>query len=167
MATNRMSSLLSKIERLPAPLRTRARSALIGRMVRFVGTAGLSIEELTHSRAVVFVRNRKAVQNHIGTIHAAVMALIAETASGFVVGMNVPDDRVPVIKSMRVDFVKRASGSLRAVAELTPEQIAAITSTDKGEVAPRLVVTDEEGNQPVVCEMLWAWRPKRRSPGNG
>jgi acyl-coenzyme A thioesterase PaaI-like protein len=162
MTDNRMARLLAKLERLPAPLRTTARSLLMGHMVRFVGTAGLCIEELSRSRAVVFVRNRKPVHNHIGTVHAAVMALIAETASGFVVGMNVPDDRVPVIKSMRIDYVKRASGALRAVAELSPQQIEAIVSTDKGEVAPRLVVTDQDGNQPVVCEMVWAWRPKRR-----
>ena len=163
MPDNQMARMLRHLDKVPALLRTRARSLLIGRMVHFVGTAGLQIEELTHTRAVVSIRNRKPVQNHIGTVHAAAMALIAETASGFVVGMNVPDDRVPVIKSMHIDFVKRSRGHMRAVAELTDEQIASIVATEKGEVTPRLVVTDDDHKEPIVCEMVWAWTPKRRA----
>ena len=162
MVANRMSRMLRHVEKVPSPLRMRARSLLVGSIVKFVGTARLDIEELTHERAVVFIRNRKPIQNHIGGVHAAAMALIAETASGFVVSMNVPDDRVPVIKSMKVNFLKRSKGSMRATAELTREQIELISSTPKGEVTPTIVVTDEEGKQPIACEMIWAWTPKRR-----
>lgn len=161
-SVNRLSRTLAHLQRLPTPLRTPARSLILGRIVKFVGTAGLRVEELTATRAVVAIRNRKPVQNHIGSVHAAAMALIAETASGFVVGMNVPDNRVPVIKSMHLDYRKRASGSLRAVAELTPEQLRRIESSDKGEVQVAVTVTDETGVEPVECQMVWAWTPKRR-----
>jgi acyl-coenzyme A thioesterase PaaI-like protein len=131
-------------------------------VVKFVGTAKLSIDELSAERAVVSVKNRRIVQNHIGGVHAAAMALIAETATGFVVGMNVPDDRVPVIKSLKVEYKKRASGGLRAVATLTPEQIERMRTTEKGEVSVSVLVTDDAGIEPIVCEMIWAWTPKRR-----
>ena len=83
---NRLARTLAKIDRFPAALRTTARILALGRVVKFVGTAGLSIEELTPARAVVFIENRARVQNHIGGVHAAAMALVAETATGFVVG---------------------------------------------------------------------------------
>lgn len=159
---NRLARTLAKIDRFPAALRTTARSLALGRVVKFVGTAGLSIEELTPARAVVFIENRARVQNHIGGVHAAAMALVAETATGFVVGMNVPDSAVPVIKSMKIDFVRRAKGSLRAVAELTDEQRARILAEEKGDVEVKVTVTDEEGAEPIRCTMLWAWTPKRR-----
>ena len=159
---NRLAKSLGKLDRVPASLRTSARSFVLGRVVKFVGTAGLTIEELTPSRAVVSVKNRKKVQNHIGSVHAAAMALIAETASGFVVGMNVPDAAVPVIKSMHIDFVRRAKGSLRAVAELNEVQLKAIRTTERGEVTPTVTVTDEAGEVPVRCTMVWAWTPKRK-----
>lgn len=160
--TNQLSGLMSKVDRLPAPVRVKARSLLLGKLVKFVGTAGLAVEELTTQRAVISVKNRTRVQNHIGGVHAAAMALLAETATGFVVGMNVPEDRTPVIKSMKVDFVKRSKGAMRAVAELTPEQVEAIRSTEKGEVTVQVAVTDEAGVEPVICQMIWAWTPKRR-----
>ncbi|MFX6755288.1 DUF4442 domain-containing protein, partial [Acinetobacter baumannii] len=79
-------------------MRIRAVSLIFGNVVPFVGTSGLRYEELTYNRVVVSVRNRRKVQNHIKSVHAAAMALLAETASGFVVGMNLPDDRIPLIK---------------------------------------------------------------------
>jgi uncharacterized protein (TIGR00369 family) len=159
---NRLSRNVAQLDRVPSALRTRARSLVLGRVVKFVGTAGLSVEELTATRAVVSVKNRTKVQNHIGSVHAAAMALLAETASGFVVGMNVPDAAVPVIKSMHLDFVRRAKGALRAVAELSEDQRQLILSTEKGEVTPLVTVTDEAGETPIRCTMVWAWTPKRR-----
>lgn len=162
MAKNKLAKMIGTVEKLPRALRTRARSLLVGKVVKFVGTAKLDIEELTRERAVVFVKNRSRVQNHIGGVHAAAMALIAETASGFVVGMNVPDDRTPVIKSLAIEYKKRATGSLRATATLTQAQLEAIANTEKGEVNVAVRVVDEAGIEPIVCEMIWAWTPKRK-----
>lgn len=36
------------------------------------------------------------------------MTLLAETATGFVVALNLPDDRVPVVKSLSLELRKRA-----------------------------------------------------------
>ncbi len=159
---NQLAKSVLSVTKLPAVLRTRALSAVIGNVVPFVGTAGLVVEELTEERAVISVKNRRKVRNHIGGVHAAAMTLIAETATGFVVGMNVPDDKAPVVKRLSVEFKKRAKGGLRAVAELTPEQRKSIIETPKGEVDVRVRVTDESGEEPLVATMIWAWTPKKR-----
>ena len=162
MPPNRLSRSLAVLERLPAPLRTRLRSLALGRLVPLVGTAGLAVEHLDGGRAVISVANRRRVRNHIGGVHAAAMALLAETATGFVVGMNVPDDRVPVIKTLRVEFRRRARGGLRAEATLSEEQRRLILGTEKGETMVPVRVTDADGNEPIECEMTWAWTPRRR-----
>jgi acyl-coenzyme A thioesterase PaaI-like protein len=131
-------------------------------MVPFVGTADLVIEEMTESRVSVLLRNRRKVRNHIGGVHAAAMALAVETATGFVAGLNVPDSRVPLIKSLKVDYVKRTKGDLRAVASLTEEQRELIRSTEKGEVEVQVQATDESGAEPIRCVAVWAWVPRKR-----
>ena len=73
------------------------------------------------------------------------MALLAESATGLLVGMNVPDRSVPVIKTLHVDYLKRCHGDLKAVARLTDEQIEQMTSIEKGEVTVEITVTDERG----------------------
>jgi len=160
---NTLSKQLARLNKLPSAVATAARTLLMRNVVRFVGTAKLDILELTNERCVVSVKNRKRVRNHIGSVHATAIALIAATATGFVVALNVPDDRAPVIKSMKVEYKKRAKGALRAEASLTAEQIDRIASTEKGDVTVAVKVTDEAGIEPVICEMIWAWTPKRRS----
>jgi hypothetical protein len=48
------------------------------------------------------------------------------------------------------------------VAELTDEQAQLIATAEKGETLVKVTVTDGEGKEPIGCEMLWAWTPKRR-----
>ncbi|CAM9312530.1 unnamed protein product [Choristocarpus tenellus] len=90
------------------------------------------------------------------------MALVAETASGVLMGMNVPDDRLPLCKSMHVDFKRVATGGLKAVASLSESQQMSIRDDEKGYTSVKVVVTDETGKEPIKSEMVWAWVPKIR-----
>ncbi len=161
-ATNRLSRVVAFIYKLPKPLHCPALSMVFGSQVKFAGTAKVRVHELTQARAVLSIANRSKVQNHIKGVHAAAMALLAESASGFLVGMNVPDDKLPLIKTLKVDYLKRATGALQAVASLSAEQIQTIQTQDKGEVLVAVSVTDETGIQPIQCEMVWAWVSKKR-----
>lgn len=159
---NRLAKAVAKTQKLPSFLQMPALNFALRNTVKLVGTCKVEVLKLTNTEAEFKLENRKKVQNHIGTIHAAGMALVAETATGMVVGMNVPDDKIPVIKTMQVNFVKRAVGALTAKAHLTDEQIESILTTEKGEVDVAVTVTDEEGKEPTEARMIWAWTPKRR-----
>lgn len=160
---NSMCRMVDKTASLPAGLRSWVITKMFGKFVPFLGTAGLHFEEVSRERMVVSIRNRKKVQNHIKGLHAAAMALLAETATGFVVGMNVPDDKLMLLKSMKVDYLKRAQGDMKAVATLSAAQVGRMAVEDKGDVLVEVLVTDESGESPIRCEMLWAWVPKKRN----
>ena len=159
---NRLQRQLSRLNEVPTYFRPWFQSIVLGRAVPFTGTAKLRYEVMLPEKVVVFVANRRKVHNHIEGVHAMATTLAAETATGMVMGMNVRDDCLPVIKEMRVQFTKRGMGAMRAVATLTDAQRALIQSTDKGEVTVPVVVTDDSGNHPLVCEFIWAWIPSRR-----
>ena len=159
---NRLSLIVNNINKLPDFIRSQGLSFAVGSQVKFAGTAKVEILEMSATCLRARIKNRKKVQNHIGSVHAAAMALLAESVTGLVVGMSVPDDRVPVIKSMKIDYVKRAKGDLEAVATLKAEEVERIVATPKGEITVPVKVTDIEGNEPIHCEMVWAWTPKRR-----
>jgi uncharacterized protein (TIGR00369 family) len=162
--SNRTTRALARLERAPAFLRGWLRERAIGRTIPFVGTAGIRIEVMEAGRVRLRLPNRRAVQNHIGGVHAAATALLAETASGLIVGLNVPDSAVPVIRSMQIDYLRRARGALRAEALLDPAQVEAIRGSDSGDIEVPVTVSDEDGEAPVACRMLWAWRPRRETP---
>lgn len=159
---NNLTRLMRPLAKLPTAARISTLSFILGKVVPFVGTSSLRYEEITPTRVVVSIRNRRPVQNHIKGVHAAAMALLAETATGFVVGMNLSDDKLPLIKSLHVDFKRRTVGDMRAVASLTPEQVALIQGSPKGELLVPVTVTDESGEEPIKCEMLWAWVSKKQ-----
>lgn len=150
------------LERLPEAARVRSFTLVFGRAVKYFHTSGLVFESISPERSVVRVKNRRRVQNHIGSVHAVAMALIAESASGALVALNLPADAVPVIKRLEVDYTKRAQGDMRAEASLTQHQIAQMRQQPRGEVDVKLRITDASGQEPVVARMLWAWTPKRR-----
>lgn len=156
---NRLERQLERLDEVPAFARTWFRSVILRRAVPFTGTAGLRFIEMSQARTEIAISNVKKVQNHIEGVHASAMNLLAETATGMVMGMNVRDDCIPLAKHMSMAFKKRATGAMHAVATLTDEQRAAMQARDKGEVTVSVVVTDEAGINPVECEFVWAWIP--------
>ena len=156
---NRLERQLERLEEVPAFARPWFRNVVLRRAVPFTGTARLDFLQMTPTLVEIGVKNEKRVQNHIGGVHASAMNLLAETATGMVVGMNVRDDCIPLAKELKMAFKKRATGALRAVATLSDEQRAAMLASDKGEVNVPVIVTDEAGINPVECEFVWAWIP--------
>ena len=130
--------------------------------VKYAGTSGIKLISINKKHVELKLNNRKKVQNHIGGIHAVAAALLAESTTGIVLGLNVPDTRLPLIKSMKISYQRRMQGDLKAVAKLSEQQIEAIESQEKGTLIIPVEITDDSGEQPIICEMEWAWITKKK-----
>ena len=160
---NKMATSIAKLQSIiPKSFHPMAISYVFNSMVKLAGTAGIRIESLTHKHAHVSLQNTRKIQNHIGGLHACSMALAAESATGILIGMNVPDTHLPLIKSMKVDFVRRCEGSINVEASITEDDYKRIHEEEKGEVLVKCTVKDESGKEPIKADMLWAWVPKQR-----
>ena len=162
--SNQFTKLLSVTKYLPAGARSSILSKAFGKVVPYVGTTGIYYETVEPNQVVVSLNNTKAVQNHIGSIHAVAITLLAETATGFILGLNLPSDRVLLIKSYSVNFYRPIKkGQMAAIASLSDEQRLDILNTPKGEMVIPCVIHDRESDSdrdPIVVEMTWAWIPK-------
>ena len=63
---NKLNKIVSNINVLPEFLRSKALSTFFGTMVKFTGTTGITIEELNDQKAIISLKNKKSVQNHMG-----------------------------------------------------------------------------------------------------
>lgn len=160
-ADNKLNKIVKASQFLPKQIKTAVLSKAFGRIVPFVGTAGIVYESVKANKVVVSIANKRSVQNHIKGVHAVAMALIAETATGFVTALNLPSNRVLLIKSMQIDYKKIAKGSMKATAFLNDEQRQFMANSDNGEMSIPIKVTDETGGEPITVEMIWAWFPKK------
>jgi acyl-coenzyme A thioesterase PaaI-like protein len=159
---NQLAKIVDKLNSKPKWLRGKLLDFALGSTIKFIGTAGVHCDELSEQRSVFSLKNRKKVRNHIGSVHAAATSLLAETASGMALGMNIPDDKIPLLKTMHIDYVKRSTGNLKAVATISQEQIEKLHNEEKGDMVISVTVTDDAGIEPVTCSMTWAWVPKRK-----
>ena len=162
--SNRLTKMLAITKYLPANARANLLSKTFGKIVPYVGTTGLYYETVEPNQVVVSLKNYKNVRNHIGSIHAVAVTLLAETATGFILGVNLPADRILLIKSYSVDFYRPLQkGQVAAIATLSDEQRLEIINTPKGEMVIPCVIDDRDSDSeraPITVEMTWAWIPK-------
>jgi len=159
---NRLSKIVKNIYKLPKAFHTSALSYTLGNVIKFVGTAGIRFEKMDHHEVILTLKNKSKVQNHLQQVHAVATALLAETATGMIVGMNLPDDKIPLLKNMSINYTKRSQGQQKAIATLNDESIEHIKNTPKGEILVPVTIVDSVGTEVVQIEMLWAWIPKNR-----
>lgn len=164
MKPNSLLRIVNRLNSLPDLVRSPALSLAFNSKIKYAGTTGIAIRKWTTEETVVDCKNRWRVRNHLGGVHATAMATLAESATGMLFGLYVPDTHIPLLKSMKVSFHKRAIGDLRAVATITEEQKNQISTTDRGSTLMQVRVTDAEGKEPIECEMEWAWTSKTKKP---
>ncbi|WP_371280790.1 hotdog fold domain-containing protein [Dokdonella sp.] len=76
------------------------------------------IEVLEPGRCVVRLRQRRSIQNHIGTVHAIAMCNAAELAGGMATEVTIPGSMRWIPKGMSVRYLKKALGELHATARV-------------------------------------------------
>lgn len=182
MKPNSLLRLVNRINNLPMPLSMRqtALTWAFNSNIKYAGTTGIAIHKWNTvkttdpndaasndskaAESVVYLKNRWRVQNHIGGVHATAMATLAESATGMVFGLFVPDKtHVPLLKSMKINYRSRAIGNLTAYAYITQKQKDLIETTDRGAAVVEVKVTDQTNNEPIQCEMEWAWTTRQKT----
>ena len=161
LMANKFRTIVNKVNKAPRGMRSFLLTKIFCTTVKFAGTSSIKLVSVSNTEAVLTLKNKKKVRNHIGGIHAIAAALLAESATGIVFGMNVLDSCVPLLKSMTIHYQRRMKGNLIAVAKITEADVQMIENSDKGSMMVGVEITDETEQQPIFCEMEWAWVKKR------
>lgn len=159
---NKLAKLIKKINWLPESFRPYLITKAFCSKVKFAGTSKIWFSAVSKDEVVVELKNRKRVQNHIGGIHAIAAAVVAESATGMVFGMNLSDRSLPLLKSISIDYNQRMQGDIKATATLTSEQKQQLIAEEKGSIEIPVVIEDDSGQQPITCTLIWAWVPKKK-----
>jgi acyl-coenzyme A thioesterase PaaI-like protein len=162
-ATNPFVRIADRYAEAPPRLRRPLVTKAVGEVIPFVDTAGCFVEAYTPRRVAVRLDNERAVQNHLGGLHAAALALLAETASGLVVALNVPDGSSPLLRTMDLAFDQFARRAVQAEATLTGEESTQIESRPLGQIEVDVTLTAPDDDTTLVSGPLtWAWLPEER-----
>ncbi|MCV7168864.1 DUF4442 domain-containing protein [Mycobacterium manitobense] len=91
------------------------------------------------------------VHNHLHTVHAIASCNAAEMAMGMLMEATVPTTHRWIPKAMTVQYLQKATTSLRATARLDPPDFTAIT--EGADLVVPVTVTDRVGAEVVHAEI--------------
>ena len=121
------------------PLGRRAFSVLFASKAPYFRTVRPQVREVRPHHAELSIRKRRAVQNHIGTVHAIAVCNGLEAAMGLLAEATTPKDRRWIPKGMQVSYLAKSTTDLLCVAETDPADWA---GTGDVPVRVRAVRTD-------------------------
>lgn len=164
-----MSTLLNLYRRLEhRPAGKRLFSLAVSWKAPYFRTIRPVFVELAPGRGEVRARNRRAVRNHIGTVHAIACCNLAELVAGTTLEVTLPGTHRWIPKGMAVAYLAKAETDLRAVA--TVPDLSGLAADESRELVVPVDVVDTRGTTVVHADIsMWisprAGRKERDSRG--
>ena len=87
---------------------------LIGITVPYAASIDARVEVLEPGHARVRLHDRRAVRNHLRSIHAAALAHLAEMTANLALSTRQPSDARWIVTGMETRLLKKARGPIRA-----------------------------------------------------
>jgi acyl-coenzyme A thioesterase PaaI-like protein len=112
---------------------------------------------LEPGRAVARISKRRAVTNHIGTVHAIAMANLCELVAGTMTEVSVPRSMRWIPRSMKIDYLAKAETDLTGEATLP-----VIREGEAQDIAVPVTVTDRSGKRVVLAYITMYVSPKNQ-----
>ena len=106
----------------------------------YFGSIHPRVIELKPGYCKVQMKERRSVRNHIGSINAGAMCTLCELTGGLAVEVSLPSNLRWIPKGMRIQYIKKAKGTIFGICELSPDILI------PGDMQIPLEIKDESGD---------------------
>ena len=151
-----ISPILRQWRRLSAlPGGKRIFSLAIGRYARYSGSIGARVLELEPGHALIAMKDRPFVRNHLRSVHALALANLGELTSGLAMLTCLPPSARSIVVGLEIDYVKKARGLITARTRCTPPD-----GTRDEELVVEAELRDADGDLVATTRARWRVGPR-------
>ncbi len=138
------------------PLGRKLYSLALSYMVPYSGTIRPLVLQLQPGYALIELRDRRILRNHLNCIHAIALANLGELASGLALLSALPGDVRGIVVKLEIEYLKKARGRLTArgrsdTPRTVTETIIQIVDAE---------IEDAAGERVAQLKVHWQLRPK-------
>jgi acyl-coenzyme A thioesterase PaaI-like protein len=127
---------------------------ILGNLAPYTGTIRPEVVTLEEGYARVRMRDRRAVRNHLSSVHAIALMNLGEVATGVAMMSALPGDMRGIITHLEMDYLKKARGSITAECR-APVAVAG----ERREYDVQADLTDEAGEVVARARARWLIGP--------
>jgi acyl-coenzyme A thioesterase PaaI-like protein len=129
---------------------------MMGWMAPYTGSMGARIVDLGPGYAKWTLRDRRKVRNHLASIHAVALVNLAEVTTGTAMLAGLPPGVRGIVRSLSIEYVKKARGTLTAECRCDPPGVDADT-----EYTVKTDIRDAAGDVVASAAVVWKLSPAR------
>jgi acyl-coenzyme A thioesterase PaaI-like protein len=122
--------------------------------VPYAGSVTPRILVLEPGRAVIAMRDRRAVRNHLTSVHAVALTNLAEMTTGLALGYGLPAGMRTILVRVECEFLKKARGTITAACDAP-----VFEGIVEKEVLVESVLTNESGDVVAKGRAVWLAGP--------
>lgn len=115
-------------------------SRLLGVAIPYTGSIGAEVLTLEPGYAKVQLDERRAIRNHLSSIHAIALANLGELTGNLALACALPDDGRFIVTKLAIDYKKKARGRIIAECRCDPP-----SSAERREYELRIALRDASG----------------------
>jgi uncharacterized protein (TIGR00369 family) len=119
----------------------------LGVAIPYTGALGAEIVTLESGHARIRLSERRAIRNHLNSIHAIALANLAELTGNLALAYSLPDDSRFIVTGLSIEYLKKARGMIHAECRCDPP-----TSAERCEYELQIDITD--ANQAIVARAV-------------
>jgi acyl-coenzyme A thioesterase PaaI-like protein len=130
----------------------------VAKRAPYFGTIRPRFHDLQPKLCRVWMKKRRAVENHIGTVHALAMGNLCELAAGMCTEVTIPVGMRWIPRGMTIEYLAKAETDVTATARLEKTEWAQAEN-----VAVPVSVHDANGKEVVRAVISMYVSPKKES----